>query len=115
MYKTETGRLCQNVEHATAQIRTSIGDRTGISEILDRFWLLQDSLSRLIQSAADHERGNMTQCRSVIRKVLSILESPQARKQSSISGVRLACEAINSSLIRLEQVMQQAQAAGAAG
>ena len=104
-------RICKNVEHATAQIRTSIGDTTDISEILNRFWFLQDSLMRLID-AVDRERGQVTQCRSIIHKVVYLLELPKVQKLSSISGVKLACESINSCLISLEQPTQQVRSAG---
>jgi hypothetical protein len=105
MDTTETGRLCKNVEYAAAQVRTSIGEHADISDILDRFWFLQDTLSRLLE-AVDNEDGDVTQCRGLIRKVVEVLGSPQVRKLSSIPAVKLACETINSCLISLEQTTQ---------
>lgn len=107
-------RICKDVEHAAAQIRTLIGDRTGISEILDRFWLLQDLLDRLVD-AVDQEGGEVSQCRTVIRNVVNTLQSPQARKRATVPGVRNACDKINGLLINLERMTQQARAAGAGG
>ncbi len=112
MDTTETGRLCNDVEHAAVRIRSSIGESTDISEVLDHLWFLQDSLGRLIE-VVYREQGNVAQCRSIIRKVVNTLEWPQVRKQCSIPGVKLACEAINSSLIELEQITHRSETAGA--
>ena len=112
MNTTETGRLCKTVEYAAAQIRISIGGSTDISEILNCFWLLQDSLTRLI-GVVDHERAEVTQCRSLIHKVVYVLESPKVQRLSSILAVKLACESINSSLLSLERSTQQTRAARA--
>ena len=109
MDTTETGRLCKDVEHAAAQIRTQIGDRTNITEVLDRLWLLQDFLNRLLEVVV-RQGGEISQCRSLIRKVVvNALESPQVRKRAGIHGVKNACEQINGLLIRLEQATQQAR------
>ena len=110
MDTTETGKLCKDIEHTAAQIRTQIGNRTSISEVLDRFWLLQDSLNRLLEVVV-REHGEVSQCRSLIRKVVDALESPQARKRAGIHGVKNACEQINTLLTRLEQETQQARTA----
>ena len=107
MDTTETGRLCKTVEYAAAQVRSTIGDHADTSEILDRFWFLQDALSRLLE-AVDNEDGDVTQCRGLIRKVVEVLGSPQVRKLSLIPAVKLACETINSCLISLEQTTQPA-------
>jgi hypothetical protein len=109
MDTTETGRLCKTVEYAAAQIRISIGGSADISEILTCFWLLQDSLTRLI-GVADHERGEVTQCRGLIHKVVYVLDSPKVQRLSSIPAVKLACESINTSLLSLERSTQQTRA-----
>jgi hypothetical protein len=108
MDTTETGRLCKDVEDAAAQIRTQIGNRTNITEVLDRLWLLQDFLNRLLEVVV-RERGEISQCRSLISKVVNALGSPQVRKRAGIHGVKNACEQINGLLIRLEQATQQAR------
>jgi hypothetical protein len=105
MDTTETGRLCKNVEYAAAQARTSIGEYADISDILNRFWFLQDALSQLLE-AVDDTNGDITQCRGLIRRVVEVLASPQVRKISYIPAVKLACETINSCLISLEQTTQ---------
>jgi hypothetical protein len=76
------------------------------------FWLLQDSLNRLIDNV-DRERSEVCQSRTVIRKVALALESRHVQKLSTIPGIKKACEKINSSLMRLERTTQQARAAGA--
>jgi hypothetical protein len=76
MDTTQTARVCKDVEHAAAQIRNLIGDRTGILEMLDRFRLLADFLNRLVD-VVDRERGDVSQCRSIIRNVVGTLQSPQ--------------------------------------
>lgn len=98
----ETARLCKDVNYASTQIRTLLGDRAGISETLDRFWLLQDLLNRLID-VVGQERGEVSQCHSVIRNVVSALESPQAKRQANTFGVQAARDKINGLLLRLEQ------------
>jgi hypothetical protein len=112
MDTTETGRRCRDVEHTAAQIRTLIGERTDISEILDRFWLLEDLLNRLID-VVDQERGDVVQCRSVIRNVVNAMDSPQVRKRTIIPGMRIVCDKINDLLAQLERSTQHARAAGA--
>jgi hypothetical protein len=98
-------------EHAAAQIRTLIGDRTGISEILDLLWFLQDSLSCLVNVA--REPGDVNQCRRVIRNVVNALQSPQVQKRATIPGVKISYDKINGLLMRLEQATQRVRAAGA--
>jgi hypothetical protein len=109
---TETGKCCRDVERAAAQIRTLIGDRTDISEILDRFWLLEDSLNRLVD-VVDMERRDITQCRSIIRNVVSALEAPQSQKRANVPAVRNACDKINGLLIQLERTTERARARAA--
>jgi hypothetical protein len=72
-------------------------------KFLNRFWFLQDSLFRLIE-AVHNESGGVTQCRSIIRKVVNLLESQKVQKLSSIPGVKFSCEIINSYLISLEEL-----------
>jgi hypothetical protein len=112
MEMTETGRLCHEVEDAADQVRTSIGERTEVLEIMDRFWLLQDYLSRLIDMV-DREQGDVRQCRKVMRTVVSSLKSRQVLRNAAIPAVRSACDRINDLLIRLERNTQQADSAGA--
>jgi hypothetical protein len=91
MDATEIGRLSKTVEYAAAQVRTSIGEQADTSEILGRFWFLQDALSQLLE-AVDDTNGDITQCRGLIRRVVEVLASPQVRKISYIPAVKLACE-----------------------
>lgn len=108
MDTAETGRLCKDVEYAAIQIRTLISYQTDVGEILDRFWLLQDSLNRLL-NAVDGDRGEPSQSRRVIRRVVVALES-QASRRAAIPAVKHACEKINGLLISLERSTQQASA-----
>lgn len=103
------GRLCQDVEDAAVQIRTLIGYRTEIGEILDRFWLLQDALNRLVD-ALDDDGGQASECRKLIRLVVAALES-QGGRRATIPAVKNACDKINALLIRLERTTQQVRAA----
>jgi hypothetical protein len=112
MDTTETSRLCNDVEHAAVQIRTLMGDRTGISETLDLFWFLQDRLNRLVD-VVSLERGEVSQCRRVISNVVNALQSPQAQKHATIPGVKISCDKINGLLMRLEQATRLVRAAGA--
>ncbi len=112
MDTTETGRLCKKVEQAAAQVSTSFSERASTSELLHLFLCLQDSLSLLIE-AVNREQGDVTQCRSLIRKVVNILESPQVRDLAGIHSLMRASGAVNESLIKLEQATQRSRAAGA--
>jgi hypothetical protein len=105
MDTTETGMLCQAIEHAAAQINESFTERTPTSEILDEFWLLIDLLSRLLE-AVENEHGDVEQCRNLIRNVVPILESPRLCKISWLPAVKLASETIINYLISLEQKTQ---------
>lgn len=97
----ETGRLCKNVEFAASRIRTRIDYWTETMVVLDYFWSLQDSLSRLI-GAVDNECGQVGQRRGLIRYVAGAIES-QRRRRATIPAVRDASDKINALLIRLER------------
>jgi len=102
MDSVKAANLCHNVEYAATQVRTSIGDRTEIDQVLNRLWLLHDSLNRLIEGISD--RTADIRCRKMIRTVLIALESPQVQNRQNVSGLRDTACKINSLLIRLEQV-----------
>lgn len=106
MDTAETVRLCKELEYAAAQVRTLIGDRTDITEVLDRFWRLQDSLYRLV-NAVDGECSEISRCRKLIRYVVSTLESSQTTRWAKVPAVRDACDKINNLLIRLERTTQE--------
>ena len=79
----ETAKLCKNVEFAAIQIRREIGYRSNVTQVLNRFWLLQDSLNRLID-AVDIERGEVGQSRMLIPRVVVALESQTRRQARSL-------------------------------
>ena len=97
----QTVSLCQEVERAAAQVRSSIGDRTEMAEVLDRFWELHDTLDRLVEVVSDGF-GDPVRCRKVISTVLGAIESPAAKKRSYVPGVRDSLEKINDLLMALE-------------
>jgi hypothetical protein len=76
------------------------------------FWFLQDRLSRLVD-VVNLERGEVSQCRRVIRNVVNALQSAQVQKRATIPGVKISCDKINGLLNRLEQATQLVRAAGA--
>ena len=102
MQTEQIGNLCQDVAQAAVEVRTLIGDRTPMGEVLNRFWLLHDTLNRVVQAVSDGSRDE--DCRKVIRTVISGLESHQARKKQSVPAVRDVCDKINSLLMNLERL-----------
>ena len=102
MNATEADRLCKGVTYASTQIRVSLGNRTSIAETLNWFWLLEDRLNRLID-VVDQNRGKVSQCRDVIRDVVSALESPQAKKRANNPRVQAARDKIDGLLMKLER------------
>lgn len=95
-------QLSQAVEAAAHKLRTSIGDQTEVIHVLERFWLLQDLLKRLVYALEEAPYEELKPCRKIIGTVLTSLQSQQARKRCGSPAVRSACENINELLMQLE-------------
>lgn len=105
MDKSKTAKLCKDVEHAADQFR-SISGQDDVADALGRFWQIQDSLHRLLETV-DEEGDEITHSRTVIRHVVRALESPLAKSLTHIPAVKDAHDQINALLLRLERVTSQ--------
>ena len=103
--------LCNGVARAVEQ--ASIGFRLdmGTAEVLDRFWCLQDQVSRLVESACDHGRETFDILErkhpGLIQDIVRLLDLAEKLHLKHAPAVRGASSAINCSLARLHSLGQQ--------
>ncbi|HEX4170344.1 MAG TPA: hypothetical protein VHZ55_33170 [Bryobacteraceae bacterium] len=114
MANTTVDHLSKLVEQAAEQVHLTFRGRSEESEVLDRFWQLEDDVYRLLEAAND-AGGDTIECRDLIRKVVSVLGSAEVFNLSSVPAVKASCEAINEHLIALEHLKQKARAADNVG
>jgi hypothetical protein len=112
----KTERLCQNVECCVADVRQVFRSSMPIPEVLDRFWRLQDNLSRLLEALSDdpvEATAAMDGYPSLLQDVVDVLGFV-ANLQSfrNLPAVREAVESINNSLLEI-QYLKQARAMAA--
>jgi hypothetical protein len=94
-------RLCQNVASSVCEVRTVFRSSLAVADILDRFWRLQDNLSRLLEAITDHPSETMEVLEAhprLLTDVVDVLEfSAKLQNLNNIAAVREAGESINSS------------------
>lgn len=113
METAEIDRLCENVASSVYEVRRIFRSPLPVPDILDRFWGLQDHLSRLLESLTDHPSETMQALDAhprVLSDVVDVLEfSSKLQVLKNIPAVREAGENINSSLLDI-QYLRQARA-----
>lgn len=103
-------RLCNNVADAVERVRTAFLSEIDISEMLDRYWCLQDQVYRLVESASDHREETFDilerKHSRLIQDIVDSLRSTEMHLKRS-SAVSSASLAISRSLSTLDQLGQQ--------
>lgn len=102
--------LCQNVASSVAQVRSVFRSSPAVPEILDRYWGLQDNLSRLLEALTDHPDKTaeaFDSCPGLLNDVVDVLEfSLKLETVNNIAAVREASESINDSLMEIQYLKQ---------
>jgi NifB/MoaA-like Fe-S oxidoreductase len=106
-------RLCQNVASSVSEVRRIFRSPLPVADILDRFWGLQDNLSRLLEALTDQPAETLEALErhpALLTEVVDVLEfSAKLQTLKTIAAVREAGESINSSLVDI-QYLRQARA-----
>lgn len=113
MDTAEIDRLCEKVESSVHEVRRIFRSPLPVPDILDRFWGLQDHLSRLLEALTDHPTETMDALEAhprLLSDVVDVLEfSSRLQVLKNIPAVREAGDSINSSLLDI-QYLRQARA-----
>lgn len=112
----KTERLCQNVESSVVEVRQVFRSSMPVPEVLDRFWRLQDNLSRLLEALSDdpaEATAAMEGYPGLLQEVVDVLGF-LANLQSfrNLPAVRESAESINNSMLEI-QYLKQARAMAA--
>ena len=98
--------LSASVIQVTAVFRSSLP----VPEILNRFWALQDNLSRLLEAIKDYPTETMRLLErhpDLLRDIANVLErSSDVQILSSLAPVRGSAESIHSSLSEIHEARQ---------
>src|SRR3954447_7504453 len=104
-------RLCASVENAVEQVSIGVQSKIDSPKLLDRFWCLQDQVTRLVESASDSRQETFEVLKKMhpaliqnIRDALNFARKLHFDSASALSG---AAAAINRSLTKLEQLREQ--------
>src|ERR1700685_3559088 len=118
MDSSQIERLCQNVASAVAEGRTVFRSSLPVAEILNRYWALQDNLSRLLEAITDHPSETLEvldEHPRLLTDVIDVLEfSSKLHMLKTIAAVREAGESINSSLLEIQYLKQSRALAASA-
>ena len=110
METAELDSLCQNVAASVAEVRRVFRSAFPTPEILDRFWRLQDNLSRLLESITDYPMETTEALEShpgLLADVVDVLEfSSKLQSLRNVPAVREAKDSINSSLVEIQYLKQ---------
>ena len=102
--------ICQNVADAVAEVRRIFRSSFSVPEILDRYWALQDNLSRLLEAITDYPTAAMEALDgwpNLLKDVVDVLAfSSKLQSLKSIPAVREAGEAINNTLLEIQYLRQ---------
>ena len=97
--------ICSSVARATARVRQVFRTRTDAPEILNRFWCVQDLLTRLLEMAFENP-GDFFSVQqkaypSLISDVVDVMSLAAKKQFAQMPAVSQACESTNELLIRL--------------
>jgi len=98
--------VCEGVASSVSQVRMVFHSSLAVTEILNRFWYLQDNLFRLLEVMTDHPDETMEVLErhpTLLADVVDVLErSSRFASLRGIAAVREAGESINSSLLEIQ-------------
>jgi hypothetical protein len=110
MKSSEIDRLCQNVATAVSEVRTVFRSSLPVAEILNRFWALQDHLSRLLEAISDYAGETVEVLENyprLLSDVVDVLEfSSKLQTLRNIAAVKESAESINGSLLSIQYARQ---------
>lgn len=102
--------VCQDVSSSITEVRKTFRSGLPVTDILDRFWRLQDNLSRLLEAITDHPKETTEILEThprLLPDVVDVLEfSSKLQTLRNIPAVREAGESINNSLLEIQYVRQ---------
>jgi hypothetical protein len=105
--ETTIETLCSAGE-AIANLREVFRIRMSTSEILARFWCLQDLLNRLLSVAAENPKGFFNILErgypTFIPEVLDLISFASKAHLTQIAAVYQSCESINDRLLRINML-----------
>jgi hypothetical protein len=107
MRSTQIDAVCESLSASVAEARAVFRNSLPVPEILNRFWGLQDNLSRLLEAIKDHPTETMQSLERyprVLDDVSDMLErSANVQTLRNLAAVRESAESINSSLFDIHQ------------
>lgn len=102
--------LCQQLAVCVSEVRGVFRSSLPVPEILNRFWSLQDNLSRLLEAISDYPAQTLEVLEwypHLLKDVVDVLEfSSRLTSLAQIAGVRQSAEAINNSLLEIQYARQ---------
>ena len=102
--------ICQNVADAVSEVRRVFRSTFPVPEILDRYWALQDNLSRLLEAMADYPIAAgeaLEEFPNLLKDVVDVLAfSSKLQMLRNIPAVREAGETINNTLLEIQYLKQ---------
>ena len=103
--------LCDNVAKAVERVRIGFRSKLDTSELLERFWCLQDHVTRLLESASDSRQQTFDILKRMhprlIRDILDVLHFTEKTQFKNASAICAAGHNINRSLAKLEFLREQ--------
>ena len=110
MQISDIERLCENVAVSVSEVRAVFRSALPVPEILDRFWSLQDNLSRLLEAITDYPVETLEALESrprLLGDVVDVLEfSSKLPTLRNIAAVRESADSINNSLLEIQYARQ---------
>ena len=105
--ETQIDTLCGHVAQAVQQIRATFRSNFQISEMMDRFWALQDHLHRLLEALYD-DRSELPRLKEayprLTKDVVDILSFTAGTYVGKVPAVKESCYAINELLLGIGEL-----------
>jgi hypothetical protein len=118
MQSSEIESLCQNVAASVSEVRAVFRSSLPVPEILDRFWCLQDNISRLLEAISDYPAETLQALEGhprLLTDVVDVLEfSAKLPSLRNIAAVRESAASINNSLLEIQYSRQSRAVAASA-
>lgn len=111
MTSADIDQLLTNVSEAAHDVRGSMTYQGDRSDMLNRFWWLQDNLNRLVEVVSDQREDALPILRTLHsdlpNRISDLMHTVSTSKTDSIAAVASSCSAINRSLLAIESVSRQ--------
>ena len=102
--------LCRDIPAVVEGVRSSFHPETAKRVALDKYWLLQDLLYRLVGTLSDDSQMRAAallkeRCPNLVSDVIDLLAFTSLLQLGSNAAVKGACEKINEHLIELADLL----------